>query len=180
MRTCPQWSRSTASGKSSKKGLRETKQMLVEKRGRRDPATGARGRPAPHRAQDDRRIRVEALAAAGGTPTTIRTSFSKSAPEPRDEAALFCRRTFPHVSRYANRRSGAVEVLESSPSSLGGVKDIVAAIQGGQSLFQAEIRERRPPRAARSGHRAAGPHPYVGGNRCRAARGRRNRHQNRS
>jgi len=47
-----------------------------------------------------------------------------------DEAALFAAELFRMYSRYAESQRWRVEVLESSPSSLGGIKDIVAAIQG--------------------------------------------------
>src|SRR6202140_4231994 len=47
-----------------------------------------------------------------------------------DEAALFAGELFRMYSRYAETLGWKVEVLESSPSSLGGVKEIVAAIQG--------------------------------------------------
>jgi len=41
-----------------------------------------------------------------------------------------CRRTLPHVFRYAETQGWKVEILESSPSSIGGLKEVVAAIQG--------------------------------------------------
>jgi peptide chain release factor 1 len=47
-----------------------------------------------------------------------------------DEAALFAGELFRMYSRFAESQGWKVEVLESSPSSLGGVKEIVAAIQG--------------------------------------------------
>jgi peptide chain release factor 1 len=47
-----------------------------------------------------------------------------------DEAALFAAELFRMYSRYAETQGWKVEVLESSPSSLGGVKEIVAAING--------------------------------------------------
>ena len=47
-----------------------------------------------------------------------------------DEAALFAADLFRMYSRYAETQGWKVEVLESSPSSLGGLKEIVAAIQG--------------------------------------------------
>jgi peptide chain release factor 1 len=47
-----------------------------------------------------------------------------------DEAALFAGELYRMYSRYAESQGWKVEVLESSPSSLGGVKDLVAAIQG--------------------------------------------------
>src|SRR2546429_478765 len=47
-----------------------------------------------------------------------------------DEAALFAAELFRMYSRYAETQRWKVEVLESSPSSLGGMKEVVAAIQG--------------------------------------------------
>lgn len=47
-----------------------------------------------------------------------------------DEAALFAADLFRMYSRYAESQGWKVEVLESSPSSLGGLKEVVAAIQG--------------------------------------------------
>jgi peptide chain release factor 1 len=47
-----------------------------------------------------------------------------------DEAALFAAELFRMYSRFAESQKWRVEVLESSPSSLGGIKDVVAAIQG--------------------------------------------------
>jgi peptide chain release factor 1 len=47
-----------------------------------------------------------------------------------DEAALFAGDLFRMYSRYAETLGWKVEILESSPSSLGGMKEIVAAIQG--------------------------------------------------
>jgi peptide chain release factor 1 len=47
-----------------------------------------------------------------------------------DEAALFAGELFRMYSRYAETQGWKVEVLESSPSSLGGLKEVVAAIQG--------------------------------------------------
>ena len=47
-----------------------------------------------------------------------------------DEAALFAAELFRMYSRYAETQGWKVEVLECSPSSLGGMKEVVAAIQG--------------------------------------------------
>ena len=47
-----------------------------------------------------------------------------------DEAALFAADLFRMYSRYAESQGWKVEVMESSPSSIGGLKDVVAAIQG--------------------------------------------------
>ena len=47
-----------------------------------------------------------------------------------DEASLFAGELFRMYSRYAESQGWRVEVLDSSASSIGGVKEIVAAIQG--------------------------------------------------
>src|SRR5438128_2467445 len=47
-----------------------------------------------------------------------------------DEAALFAGELFRMYSRYAESQRWKVEILESSPSSLGGMKQVVASIQG--------------------------------------------------
>ncbi len=47
-----------------------------------------------------------------------------------DEAALFAAELFRMYSRYAESQGWRVEVLGSSPSSLGGLKEVVASIQG--------------------------------------------------
>src|SRR5579863_335739 len=67
----------------------------------------------PKDPNDDKNVIVEIRAGTGG-----------------DEAALFAGDLFRMYSRYAETQGWKVEVLESSPSSLGGVKDITAAISG--------------------------------------------------
>jgi peptide chain release factor 1 len=67
----------------------------------------------PKDPNDEKSVIVEIRAGTGG-----------------DEAALFAGELFRMYSRYAETLGWKVEVLESSPSSLGGVKEIVAAIQG--------------------------------------------------
>ncbi|HTQ97300.1 MAG TPA: peptide chain release factor 1, partial [Candidatus Acidoferrum sp.] len=47
-----------------------------------------------------------------------------------DEAGIFAGDLFRMYSRYAESQGWRVEVLESSPANVGGVKEIVAAIQG--------------------------------------------------
>src|ERR1700676_154541 len=116
--------------KELEKGLRETKQMLVEsedaemKQLAREEERQLLERKEivqselkrlllPRDPNDDKNVIVEIRAGTGG-----------------DEAALFAAELFRMYSRYAESQRWRVEVLESSPSSLGGVKDIVAAIQG--------------------------------------------------
>jgi peptide chain release factor 1 len=67
----------------------------------------------PKDPNDDKSVIVEIRAGTGG-----------------DEAALFAGELFRMYSRYAETQAWKVEILESSPSSLGGLKEIVAAIQG--------------------------------------------------
>ena len=67
----------------------------------------------PKDPNDEKNVIVEIRAGTGG-----------------DEAALFAAELFRMYSRYAESQGWRAEVLESSPSSIGGVKAIVAAIQG--------------------------------------------------
>ena len=67
----------------------------------------------PKDPNDDKSVIVEIRAGTGG-----------------DEAALFAGELFRMYSRYADTQGWKVEILESSPSSLGGLKEVVAAIQG--------------------------------------------------
>src|SRR5450631_2562377 len=67
----------------------------------------------PKDPNDEKNVVVEIRAGTGG-----------------DEAALFAGELFRMYSRYAESQKWKVEILESSPSSLGGLKEIVAAIQG--------------------------------------------------
>jgi peptide chain release factor 1 len=67
----------------------------------------------PKDPNDDKSVIVEIRAGTGG-----------------DEAALFAGDLFRMYSRYAESQGWKVEVLDSSPSSLGGLKEIVVAIQG--------------------------------------------------
>lgn len=67
----------------------------------------------PKDPNDDKSVIVEIRAGTGG-----------------DEAALFAGELFRMYSRYAETQGWKVEILESSPSSLGGMKEVVAAIQG--------------------------------------------------
>ncbi|MGC2420764.1 MAG: peptide chain release factor 1 [Candidatus Acidiferrales bacterium] len=67
----------------------------------------------PKDPNDEKNVIVEIRAGTGG-----------------DEASLFAGELFRMYSRYAESQGWRVEVLESSPSSIGGLKEIVAAIQG--------------------------------------------------
>ncbi|MBZ5501499.1 MAG: peptide chain release factor 1 [Acidobacteriia bacterium] len=67
----------------------------------------------PKDPNDEKNVIVEIRAGTGG-----------------DEASLFAGELFRMYSRYAESQGWRVEVLESSPSPIGGMKVIVAAIQG--------------------------------------------------
>src|SRR5438128_3388419 len=116
--------------KELEKGLREAKQMLVEsedaemKRLAHEDERQLLARTGivenelkrlllPKDPNDEKNVIVEIRAGTGG-----------------DEAALFAAELFRMYSRYAESQKWRVEVLESSPSSLGGLKEVVAAIQG--------------------------------------------------
>ncbi|HEV2289198.1 MAG TPA: peptide chain release factor 1 [Candidatus Acidoferrales bacterium] len=67
----------------------------------------------PKDPNDEKNVIVEIRAGTGG-----------------DEASLFAGELFRMYSRYAETQGWRVEVLESSASSIGGVKEIIASIQG--------------------------------------------------
>src|SRR5271157_5014992 len=67
----------------------------------------------PKDPNDEKNVIVEIRAGTGG-----------------DEAGIFAGDLFRMYSRYAESQGWKVEVIESSPASQGGVKEIVAAIQG--------------------------------------------------
>jgi peptide chain release factor 1 len=67
----------------------------------------------PKDPNDEKNVIVEIRAGTGG-----------------DEAGIFAGDIFRMYSRYAESQGWKVEVMESSPASMGGVKEIVAAIQG--------------------------------------------------
>jgi peptide chain release factor 1 len=67
----------------------------------------------PKDPNDDKNILLEIRGGTGG-----------------DEAALFAGNLFRMYSRFAESQNWKIEILESSPSSLGGLKDVVASIQG--------------------------------------------------
>jgi len=67
----------------------------------------------PKDPNDEKNVIVEIRAGTGG-----------------DEASLFAGELFRMYSRYAETQGWKVEILESSTSSIGGMKEVVAAIQG--------------------------------------------------
>ncbi len=116
--------------KQLEKGLREARQMHVEAEDSEmkqlahdeERQLGERKETVerelkllllPRDPNDEKNVIVEIRAGTGG-----------------DEAALFAGELFRMYSHYAESQGWRVEVLSSSPSSLGGLKEVVAAIQG--------------------------------------------------
>jgi len=116
--------------KDIEKGLRDAKQMLIESEDaeikemarEEERALEAKRETVerelkflliPKDPNDEKNVLLEIRAGTGG-----------------DEASLFAGELFRMYSRYAESQGWRVEVLESSPSSIGGLKEVVAAIQG--------------------------------------------------
>ena len=97
-----------------------------------------------------------------------------------DEATLFAAEIFRMYSRYAETQGWKVEVLESSPSSLGGLKEVIASIAGNKvySKLKYESGVHRVQRVPVT--ETAGPRPHVGDHGGGAAGSRRRRGQDRS
>ena len=89
-----------------------------------------------------------------------------------DEATLFAAEIFRMYTRYAETQRWKVEVLSTSESSVGGLKEVIAIIEGNRVYSQLKYesgvhRVQRVP-----GDRAAGARAYVGRYRRRPAGGR--------
>jgi peptide chain release factor 1 len=67
----------------------------------------------PKDPNDERNVIVEIRAGTGG-----------------DEAALFAQETYRMYSRYAEKKAWRVEVISANPTGIGGLKEIVAVIEG--------------------------------------------------
>ncbi|MBI4467165.1 MAG: peptide chain release factor 1 [Acidobacteria bacterium] len=69
----------------------------------------------PRDPNDEKNVLLEIRAGTGG-----------------DEATLFAQELFRMYSRYAESQRWKVEVLSTSPSTVGGLKEVIASIQGGK------------------------------------------------
>ena len=67
----------------------------------------------PKDPNDDRNVIIEIRAGTGG-----------------DEAALFAQEIYRMYSRYAEKKGWRVEVINANPTGIGGLKEIVAVIEG--------------------------------------------------
>jgi peptide chain release factor 1 len=93
----------------------------------------------PKDPNDDRNILLEIRAGTGG-----------------DEAALFAADLFRMYSRYAERRGWTIDVLSTSETGVGGLKEVVASIEGrgvyGRFKHESGVhRVQRVPRTEASG-----------------------------
>jgi peptide chain release factor 1 len=73
---------------------------------------------------------LEDLVTAGDSITRGALILEIRAGTGGEEAALFASDLFQMYSRYADRRGWKVEVLESSPSDMGGFKEIIFSVAG--------------------------------------------------
>ena len=117
----------------------------------------------PKDPNDDKNVVLEIRAGTGG-----------------DEATLFAAEIFRMYTRYAETQGWKLEVTSASESAVGGLKEVIALVTGNKVYSQAEVRERRAPRAARAGDRAAGARAHFGDHGGGAARSRRSGSQDRA
>ena len=90
-----------------------------------------------------------------------------------DEATLFAQEIFRMYSRYAESQRWRVEVLSSSLSGVGGLKEVIALMEG-QKVYSKLKYESGVHRVQRvPADRAAGAHPHLRRHGGRAARSRR-------
>ncbi|HMC81678.1 MAG TPA: peptide chain release factor 1 [Candidatus Polarisedimenticolia bacterium] len=98
-----------------------------------------RGYLVPRDPNDEKNVILEVRAGTGG-----------------EEAALFAQDLFRMYSRYVERKGWKLEVLDISPSELGGLKEVIATIEGKSAYsrlrFESGVhRVQRVPRTEASG-----------------------------
>jgi peptide chain release factor 1 len=98
----------------------------------------------PRDVNDERNVFLEIRAGTGG-----------------DESALFAGQLFRMYARFAERNKWQVELISESSRRHGWLQGGDRSRCRAGRLRQAQIRIRRPPRAARARDRGAGTHPYV-------------------
>ncbi len=130
------------SARRRRRGWRRSKRELQTQLLPRDP-------------NDERNVFLEIRAGTGG-----------------DESALFAGDLFRMYTRYAERNRWQVESCREVAERAGRLQGSDRAHRRAGRLFQAQVRVRRAPRAARAGDRGAGPHPYLGVHGGGDARGR--------
>ncbi len=93
-----------------------------------------------------------------------------------DEAALFAGELFRMYTRYAERQGWKLDVMSSSETGGGGLKEAIVSIEGQGRLQPVEVRERRASRAARARDRSQRPHSHLDGDGRCSPGSRRSRH----
>ena len=96
-----------------------------------------------------------------------------------DEAALFAADLARMYTKYAERQRWKIEIMDSSATGVGGLKEVILFDAGQGRVEPAQVRARRPSRAARAGHRVGRAHPHLDGDGGGAAGGRGRRDQGR-
>ena len=172
-------SASIASGKSAPAQLRQARGMLEE----HDPelrqmADDEVARLEPELARIEEELKVLLLPKDPNDEKNVVLEIR--AGTGGDEATLFAAEVFRMYSRYAETQRWKIEVTSASESAVGRLEGSHRAGQRQQGLQQAEVRKRRASRAARAGHRAAGPRAHFGHHRGGAAGSRRSGSQARS
>ena len=122
---------------------------------------------------------LEAAARSRATPTTARTSSSRSgapraARRPTSSPATCSRCTCATPSARAEGRGPRLR-----PVGHGRVQRGHLPPEGRRRVGPLQVRGRRPPGAAGAGHRVPGPDPHLVGDGDGAARGRGDRHPDR-
>ena len=89
------------------------------------------------------------------------------------EANLWAAELMRMYMKYAELKSWKVEVLNTSETDLGGIKEVIFEIHGRGGLLAPEVGGRRASRPAGARDRDAGPHPHLGRDGQRVAESRR-------
>ena len=87
----------------------------------------------PKDPNDEKNVIIEIRAGTGG-----------------DEASLFAAEMFRMYSRFAEQHRWKVEVLSTSDSGVGGMKEVIFLVEGRPRLLADALRERRPSCTARA------------------------------
>ncbi len=78
-----------------------------------------------------------------------------------DEAALFAGELYRMYTRYAERQGWKLDLMSLSETGIGGHQGSHPVDRRQAGVQPAEVRERRPPGAARAGHRGERAHSHV-------------------
>ena len=82
---------------------------------------------------------LEDLATAGDSSTRVSLIMEIRAGTGGDEAALFAKDLYEMYTRYCDARNWKVELIEFSPTELGGIKEIVMSISGAGAFHELQF-----------------------------------------